>query len=512
MAGKYTPWGFLALGAILVTVMGMNPMSGLAYARETDLGYEQIATPLQSAGNWLVDSTGRVVVLHGENVANKRAPHLPSALGFGGEDAELLAREGFNAVRLALFWSAAEPAPGQYDDAYLGEVARTVALLHSRGISTELEFHQDIWSEKYGGDGAPDWASIDDGLPNGAHDLIGAYLSNAAFWRATDNFYVNRPAADGVGIRDRFMDMWRHVAGYFAGTPGVIGYGPLNQPPVGAAFLPCLSDHCPPDTIEHVRSFSRDVAAAIRESDPVTPIWAAPPVTANYGTHPDLGPAPGPNMVYGFNSYCVVAALQGGGGTGCAPQWEASAAQATQYSAEARIPAVVTEFGATGAADALVENAGVFDAHQVGWFHWTYLGGDPATVAKDADSQAIVVDARQPRVAGNVREGNLDALARPYPQLTAGTPGPWHFDTGTREFTYRWNIARAAGDGVFADGSETVIAIPQRQYRDGYHLRIDGGRRVSEPGAPQLRIASCPGAGQVSVAVLPGSGPDQQSC
>ncbi|WP_338757691.1 cellulase family glycosylhydrolase [Nocardia vulneris] len=485
--------------------IGATPAS----ANGSDSG--EIGLPAQSSGKWLIDSTGRVVVLHGENIADKRAPYLPSAAGFGAEDAELLAREGFDAVRLALFWAAVEPVAGQYDDTYLSDIARTVDLLHAHGIVTELEFHQDIWSARYGGDGAPDWASIDDGLPSGASDLVAANLSNSAYWRATDNFYANRPGPGGIGIRDRFLRMWTHVAGFFAGTPGLIGYGPLNQPPAGAAFLPCLADACPAVTVEHVRALNRDATAAIRQGDPATPVWVAPLITANYGTRPELGPPPDANVVYGFNSYCVVAALQGGGGLGCAPQWEASVARAAEYSAVADVPAVVTEFGATGAADALSETAEIFDRNQNSWLHWTYFGGDPATVSKDADAQAIVTNGHAPRTPGNVREANLDALARPYPQLTAGTPGPWRFDRGTGVFTYSWRTARVTG-GVFGDGAETVIAVPQRQYRTGYHLRIDGGTKVSEPDATRLRIASCPGAGQVAVTVLPGAGPDQQSC
>ncbi|MFI5783262.1 cellulase family glycosylhydrolase [Nocardia sp. NPDC051570] len=469
-------------------------------------------TPVQVSGKWLVDRSGRVFIPHGENIAHKRPPYLPSAAGFNADDAQLLAREGFDAVRITLFWAAIEPAPGVYDDEYLADIARTVTVLNQYGVTTLLEMHQDIWSAKYGGDGAPDWATIDDGLPDGAHDLVGANLSNVAFWRATDNFYENRVATDGVGIRDRFLAMWRHVAAYFAGTAGVIGYGPLNQPPTGAAFLACLANACPPLQIDRLRAFTRDVTAAIRQGDPRTPIWLAPLITSNYGARPDLGSVPDRNVVYGYNSYCVVAALQGGGGAGCEPQWQAGAAEADRYSDQQQVPAVVTEFGATGAADALSANAAIFDAYRNGWFHWTYLGGDPATVAHDSDAQAIVIDASKPRSGDNVRESNLDALARPYPQLTAGTPGPWSFAIGTKEFDYSWSPARATGGGRFPAGSETVVAVPQRQYREGYHVRIGGGRRVSDPGALQLRIASCDDSGPITLAVLPGLGADEQGC
>ncbi|MFG1793046.1 cellulase family glycosylhydrolase [Nocardia sp. NPDC049149] len=471
-----------------------------------------VSLPMQTAGKWFTDSTGRVVILHGENVANKRPPYTPSAEGFGEPDAELLAAEGFNAVRMPIIWAAVEPEPGQYDDSYLADIAQTVRVLYDHGIGTEIEFHQDLWSSKYGGEGAPLWATIDNGMPDTFHDLVAANLANPGFWAATTNFFANAPGPGGIGIQTRFLDMWRHTAAYFRDTPGVIGYGPLNQPPAGASFLPCLANACPPVAIGQLQAFNHNVNAAIRDSDPSTPIWFSGVITTNYGTSADLGVPPGPNTAYGFNVYCVVQALQGGGSAGCDPQWKAGVSQAEVYTDAVQIPPVVTEFGATGDRTALVENVDLFDQGRLGWFNWTYLGGDPATVAKDPNDQAIVVDAHQPRTPGNVRESNLDALVRPYPKLTAGTPIEWHYDIDTRKFNYRWDTGRADRGGRFPDGATTVIATPPRSYPGGYHVQILGGRAVSAASTSDLLVASCPGAAQISVVVEPGEGPAQSGC
>ncbi|MFI6166386.1 cellulase family glycosylhydrolase [Nocardia sp. NPDC051052] len=480
--------------------LAATPGAGPAGAQDFTELRKPAAGSVGHAGKWMVDGAGRVVILHGENVAVKRAPYRPSAAGFGDPDADLLAREGFNAARIAVFWAAVEPEPGQYDDGYLADIAGTVAMLNSRGISTVLELHQDLWSAKYGGSGAPDWASIEDGFPTVPGNPATGAITNPAYWQASENFYNNRQGPGGVGIRDRFLAMWRHMAGYFSGVGGVIGYGPLNQPPAGSAFLPCLANACPPVAADRIQALGRDVSSAIRDNDPATPIWLGGLITSSFGASPQLGPPPDPNTVYGFNSYCVVAAFAGGTGVGCGPQWESGAAQAQGYSDATQTPAVVTEFGATGAHDALNENIAIFDNRQVGWFHWTYLGGDPATVSADPDAQAV-----------SVNPSLLDVLARPYPQLTSGTPGPWRFDPGTKQFDYSWSTARATGDGGFPAGAQTLIATPDRQYPGGYHVQVAGGRRVSEPGG-QLRIESCPGAGQVSVTVQAGTGPDNQGC
>jgi len=46
------------------------------------------------------------------NLVYKKSPYFPAAGGFGDNDAQFLADNGFNVVRLGFAWSAAEPQPG----------------------------------------------------------------------------------------------------------------------------------------------------------------------------------------------------------------------------------------------------------------------------------------------------------------------------------------------------------------------------------------------------------------
>ena len=71
------------------------------------------ASPPGHAGRWITDSSGRVLVLHGLNMVYKRPPYLPSAAGFGYDDAAFLARNGFDVVRLGVIYAAVEPSPGR---------------------------------------------------------------------------------------------------------------------------------------------------------------------------------------------------------------------------------------------------------------------------------------------------------------------------------------------------------------------------------------------------------------
>src|ERR1700742_2350543 len=101
-------------------------VTGLAVAMLTMLAACEKPVPPQSAaaspqrlghaGRWLTDDKGRAVILRGFNMVNKFPPYTLSATGFGEEDAVLLAKDGFNAVRVGVIYSAVEPRPGEYDE------------------------------------------------------------------------------------------------------------------------------------------------------------------------------------------------------------------------------------------------------------------------------------------------------------------------------------------------------------------------------------------------------------
>ncbi len=99
--------------------------------------------PLAGAGRWLVDTTGRVVLLHGINDVEKLPPYYSAATGLGEDDAVFLAAEGFNALRLGVDFRGLMPVPGQIDDAYVEHLAETVDTFGRHGLFVLLDFHQD---------------------------------------------------------------------------------------------------------------------------------------------------------------------------------------------------------------------------------------------------------------------------------------------------------------------------------------------------------------------------------
>ncbi|MGZ6641646.1 MAG: hypothetical protein ACXVFT_07385 [Solirubrobacteraceae bacterium] len=123
------------------------------------------ASRTSTRGRWIVDGAGRALLARGINVVAKRPPYTPASIGFGSDDAAFLQRNGFDAVRLGVLYAGVEPRPGAYDDGYLASIARTIAVLHRHHIRALLDFHQDMYNERYQGEGFPDWAALDDGLP-----------------------------------------------------------------------------------------------------------------------------------------------------------------------------------------------------------------------------------------------------------------------------------------------------------------------------------------------------------
>lgn len=65
-----------------------------------------------------------------------------------------------NSILLGVTLKALEPAPGRLDEAYVAEIVRLTRLAARRGLCVLVDMHQDEWSERYRGNGAPEWATI----------------------------------------------------------------------------------------------------------------------------------------------------------------------------------------------------------------------------------------------------------------------------------------------------------------------------------------------------------------
>jgi endoglycosylceramidase len=452
------------------------------------------------AGRWITDGSGRVLVLHGLNMVSKLPPYLPSATGFGADDAAFLARNGFDVVRLGLIYGAAEPSPGVYDERYLAAIARTVRQLGAHGVYALLDFHQDQYNERFHGEGFPAWAVQDDGLPN-SPDLgfPQNYLGMPALQHAFDHLWADSPGPGGVGLQERYAAAWGRVARRFRRDRHVLGYDLFNEPWPGTDWAPCATPAGCPAFDARLGALEAKAIAAIRRSDRSHLVWYEPNVMFNQGfspTHlPDFRDA---RAGMSFHDYC----LGGEPPAACARGERGALANALARSRATGDALLLSEFGATTDAASLTQVADDADAALTGWIEWAYCGCSDPTGSIPPSSEAVVLDPRKPPRGGNLVMPTLRALARPYPQAVAGTPRKFRFDSSSARFTFTYSTRRASGRGRFAAGSRTVVFVPRLRYPRGYRVRVRGARVISRRDE-RLRLASLPGARSIGLTLTP---------
>ncbi|MBV8956529.1 MAG: cellulase family glycosylhydrolase [Solirubrobacterales bacterium] len=488
----------LALGLFFTLVVGGGAATGAP------------TLPLGHAGRWITDAGGRVVIVHGTNMVYKLPPYYPSGAGFGENDAAFLAGIGFNAVRLGVIWKAVEPTPGRYSESYLARIAATVRVLARHGVLTLLDFHQDLFNERFQGEGAPDWAVQDGGLPNPRSGFPINYLVNAALQHAFDRFWTNAAGPGGVGLQSRYAATWAHVAARFRGVPSLLGYEILNEPWPGTDWRSCLRVIGCPGFDATLTAFYRRVFPRIRAVDRRTLVWYEPNVLFNGGPATHLGRIADTGAGFAFHDYCLAEASTGTPDN-CAPADDQVFAHAVARARATGNALMETEFGATADVPYLEQALARADRDMVPWLEWAYCAcGDPTTQAP-GPREAIVVDPARSPSGRNLALPTLRALVEPYPQVVAGTPRSWSFTRSTRTFRLSYSTVRAGRRARFSAGAVTEVATPALVYGGRYGARVQGGVPISRRGAGTLRIAACPRIREVTVSVTP-SGRSRGSC
>jgi len=506
--------------AVLVAVLCLLAVPAVASAKQKAARGETYG----HAGRFITDSQGRVVTFHGVNLVAKLASqgYAPDATGFGADDARFLAANGFNVVRLGIIWKALEPQPGVFDDAYLGRVMSTYRLLQKRGISVLLDFHQDMYNERFQGEGAPDWAVLGQAASEPAVPQTGFpanYVTQSAVNHAYDAFWANTPVpGTGQGVQDLYAGAWAHVAKRFRGKPGIVGYNLFNEPWMGTALRQCAltgggtsPDSCDIKEFEAstLTAFHRRVTAAIRGVDKLTMVFPAPILTFDFGGVTGVGRV-SRRAGFAFNAYCgqanplIVALVPYLAGKPCSFSADLSFSNALDESRRNGDALFMTEFGATDDLATFLDYVNGANARAISWTYWAYCGcGDP-TGSIPPEVEGLVLDPAQPPTGANVKTAKLLALAVPYASVTAGTPRRWSYDSATHAFRYVFKTKPAGKGRRFAEGSITTLQLPAIQYPAGYRPRVAGARVLSKPRARVLRLAQCGRAKTVKVSVAPG--------
>ncbi len=527
----------IAAGAPRPTVYLPTLSSRVEPAPSID-GKAPVQGPLTAKGGpFLRDASGRVVILHGVNVVYKHPPYEVfadpgKAWNFSAADASLMARLGFNVVRLGMTWSGLEPGrapandpaicrsgtpgnPHQFDqrvlDRYLSRLKETVDLLGRFHIYTILDMHQDVYNQAFDGEGAPNWAVCTNGVasvdPPGRWSLE---YGTAAAGIAFDHFWDN----DVVGnLQGQFDMVWGKVATYFRDDPWVAGYDPFNEPFSSSlvrmgdehfdAQLTCFyAGRAHPATTPNGARVAcapsvprQGVIPTILRSDPRHLIFDEPDNFASRGYPTFIGSVSFPNLVYNVHVYCGARSPVTGNPTNlaaCAAHEIHALGVRAEDSREMRSrdqpggPAwFVSEFGATSDPGLLASFTSGANAHLVGWAYWAWkYYADPTGSAAES---LVMADGRLRSTAR--------VLSQTYPMAIAGRPTSISSDpvSGAFALTYVPNSSTRA---------PTVIFVPTRlHYPSGYCTTVRGGKVISARDSELLEVRNRPHARSVQVVV-----------
>jgi len=256
---------------------------------------DSLVKNISSSGEWFVDPSGRVMILHGINVAgSSKLPFKPLiashekenfyesvyTISFVGRPFPLdqadvhfkrLHQWGYRFIRLLVTWEGIEHAgPGKYDEDYLNYIRAIVQKAAEYNLNVFIDPHQDVWSRFTGGDGAPYWTLEAAGFdPLKFSDTGSAFIHNVKgdpfprmIWPTNydklaaatmftlffgGNDFAPDIKVDSVGIQDylqlHYINAIKQVALKLKDLPNIIGFDTFNEPGAGYIGMQDLNAH-----------------------------------------------------------------------------------------------------------------------------------------------------------------------------------------------------------------------------------------------------------------------------
>jgi endoglycosylceramidase len=474
---------------LTAAVVGFASLAGLTGCKGSSgpAGVCSITPPvlpgavIHTDGQMLVDALGRVVVLRGVDAGgrSKLSPFAPFDFTGAGYDAALAAyldraaTWGIDALRVPFVWAAVEPTQGTYDMDFLARYDALIDGAFARGMSTVVDFHQDVYADVYCGDGFPDW-TIPGPLPAPQDDCPnwgGEYLSDLAVMTAFDRFW-----ASGSTVRAGYDDLWAMMAARYASHPGVIGFEPMNEPGWGSADMTTWE-------ATTLTTFYGQMAASIHAAAPDALIFFDATGVDGTTVETSLALPSGTGLVFAPHYY-QYAALQGdapsvGAVQNAVQRW---ADQGTTWN----VPVLLGEFGASNATPGVPAYIGAhfdaLDAVGMSGTEWEY------SVSVDLwnGENLSVVN------ADGTENPAVQAIVRPYPKAIAGSGVVFSYDAASGAMTLHYTPSTGVSE----------VAIPSRAYPLGYTVQITGGCADASH-AEVLLVEADPGASSVEVSVTP---------
>ncbi len=180
------------------------------------------------------DEKGRTRLFNGMNIDDKLIDRDSFRYNLDDEFFKKFRMYGLDFIRLAVTWQNLEPRAGEYNESYLKSIDGIFERAAKHGVYILLDLHQDLYSGfdgVGGGDGAPGWACMSDGLKmrNPRVVWVEGYLLCGCTRRCFDHFW-NNDITHGMGLQDRFALLWRMLAERYGGSPALFGFDLLNEP------------------------------------------------------------------------------------------------------------------------------------------------------------------------------------------------------------------------------------------------------------------------------------------
>ena len=430
----------------------------------------------------LHDALDRRVVMRGLNTGNrnKTPPYVPFPITddipldeFRVAADEFFARMhawGMDTARLPFSWAALEPARDVWDERYLDRYEVMVDAAWAAGLRVIVDFHQDIWAERYCGDGFPDWTVPDPDAPAHACPVADwglKYLTDAEIRGAFDRFW-----ADEDQLQAEFEQMWTKVAERLGDHPGVVALEILNEPGWGSSNA--VQDW----KLEVLTPWHEGVIAFLHELAPNLLIVYDNPGLDGVALFDIVHPRPagGDFLVYGPHLY---------GAATYGPDVEDPGYRVFEYADFGRTEGVhvlLGEFGFQPHEEQgpawLTDVAESLDLEHISATLWEYSLNDPLWNFENFS----VVDA-----AGN-EQVMLDAWVRPWLRAVSGQ-APY----------FEWDAAAGIGYASWvSEGEVSEIILPPRLFGAGPSTLEVGGEGACytlDMDRGQLRVLAPAGVG-----------------
>jgi endoglycosylceramidase len=421
-----------------------------------------------------------VIFLRGVDAGgrSKFAPYVPfdyagTSDGYAtalGAYMDRAARWGIDVLRVPFTWAALEPTQGMNDADWLSRFDQFLAAAWARGIWTVVDFHQDVYSEVFCGDGFPGWTVPDAGPPH--HDCSGwsfEYYNDAAMQAAFDRFW-----AAGSPVQAQYLAAWDVMLARYKDTPGVLGFEPINEPGWGTADEATF-------TSTTLTSFYSQIVPHFRAAAPSSLVFVDPPGADGAFDMTTLGQPQGDGVVFAPHYYPLSA-----GSSDEVMGLKVWSDVGTSWN----VPVFVGEFGSPNTTPSNVDfMKAIFDAlDQLG------LAGTEWEYSVSADSWNGEIDSLVDSDGGEFPIAQ--AVQRPFARAVAGSNVTQSFDTTQNAYSLSF-APSGPGAGI------TEVSVPKGPFPAGYALQLTGACVDATTVPGRLLLQPDPGASTVTLNVTP---------